>query len=329
MRWPADGARMRQARGAGAEQRELSAEQARVAAQRAEWQRLLTGSPASSSSAKAAREATNGKATTEASRPRRAWRWSATALPQKSVRRAACLARPAHGCAVRSEQRRLNGGAARQRRQIRHRRKEMPQWVRQMVTSPPAGRRTPKATQHSPAACQPPPCLPRVAGGALRRGGGPSSSHLHRVKTGREHGRHLRSEATGRAEGQMGSQRAMSLACVTRRYDAPGQVFSYVLRTYASARARGARLVSWLQVPDRSPCCEAASLVNFRQSLLCCLLVRGVLPAMQPLPVAARTLNRVYTALYLVDVGGQAGNDQVFYLHPNGCACRASVGPSC
>jgi hypothetical protein len=37
------------------------------------------------------------------------------------------------------------------------------------------------------------------------------------------------------------------------------------------------------------------------------------------LPEAALTLNRVYTPLYVLDAGGQPGNDQVFYLHPNGC----------
>ena len=30
------------------------------------------------------------------------------------------------------------------------------------------------------------------------------------------------------------------------------------------------------------------------------------------------TLQRVYSAHYLVDVGGQAGNDQAFFVHPNG-----------
>lgn len=43
---------------------------------------------------------------------------------------------------------------------------------------------------------------------------------------------------------------------------------------------------------------------------------------MPPLPAAERTLSRVYTPLYLVSAGGQAGNDLVFFLHPNGCALR-------
>lgn len=39
-----------------------------------------------------------------------------------------------------------------------------------------------------------------------------------------------------------------------------------------------------------------------------------------PLPTQpVGTLERVYTALYVLDAGGEAGNDQVLYLHPNGC----------
>lgn len=211
----------------------------RAELQRAELQRLLTGSPASSSSAKAAREATNGKATTEASRPRRAWRWSATALPQKSVRRVACLARPAHGCAVRRGQRRPNGGAARQRRQIRHRRKEMPQWVRQMVTSPrPAGARTPQSHAAQSGS------LPAAALPATRSGGRTSARGRAEQQSSSPGSDGQRARAPFSQRGNRASRSADAEPSV--RYEAlrcPGSCFrARTGRTHSRVRARAARV---------------------------------------------------------------------------------------